>query len=163
MMCYSIYKWKYRIHFIQRVVVQMRIKKICINLAKWGLQTVLFSLLPLIFYMLVHWMFQIEEHPIRRYISELCSFTLVISSSVAIELSQKKYKFSTVREIIFPAYLALLTIFFVIYGVIYCYLELGFQLSPAILNNMFLLIKIISGIHFAIAFLLQIIGGIYGE
>lgn len=141
----------------------MKIRKVYINLAKWSLQTVLLSLLPLIFYILIHWMFQLEENPVRRYISELCSFTLVISSSVAIELSQNKYKYSSVREIILPAYLVLLIIFFVTYGIIYCYLELDFQLSFIVLNNMFLVMKIISGIHFTIAFLLQIIGGFYGE
>ncbi|MCI9541027.1 MAG: hypothetical protein HFG39_08190 [Lachnospiraceae bacterium] len=144
----------------------MKIQKILINILKWTLQTVLLSLLPLFFYILIHWMFKLEENPIRRYISELCSFTLVISSSVAIELSQKKYKISSlscVKDIIFMAYLPLLIIFFVIYGIIYYYLELDIQLNSAILNNMFLAIKIICTIHFIIAFLLQIIGGFYGE
>lgn len=81
------------------------------NLAKWFVQTVIFSLLPLIFYLLLHWMFRLKEDPTSRYISELCIFTLVISSSVAIELAKNKYKNTMVREIIFPAYLVLLFIF----------------------------------------------------
>ena len=41
------------------------------NLAKWFVQTVIFSLLPLIFYLLLHWMFRLKEDPTSRYISEL--------------------------------------------------------------------------------------------
>ncbi len=141
----------------------MRIEKIGKNLLKWFLQTFLLSSLPLLFYILIHWMFQIEEDPTRRYISELCSFTLVIASSIAIELSQKKYESTSVREIVFPAYLILLIFFLITYGIIYCCLELDFQISAVVLSKMFLTVKVISGFHFVIALLLQIIGGLYGE
>lgn len=93
----------------------MIVRRVCMNLAKWFVQTVIFSLLPLIFYLLLHWMFRLKEDPTSRYISELCTFTLVISSSVAIELAKNKYKNTMVKEIIFPAYLVLLFIFFIIY------------------------------------------------
>lgn len=139
----------------------MKWKRMCINLIKWGFQTVLFSLLPLIFYMLLHWMFKLEEDPTRQYISELCTFTLVISSSIAIELAKTKYKNSEIKEIIFPAYLALLIIFFIIYGAIYFSFTMKLNLEVEIINNLFLFTKVISGIHFAIAILLQIVGGFY--
>jgi len=152
-------------HITQKDVTQTSSKlvKFLKNIGKWLVQTVLLSLLPMFFYVLIHWMFQLEEDPVRRYLSELCSFALVISSSVAMELSQKKYDFSSVRSIIFPAYFALQAVFFVTYGIIYCSLELDLQLSPAILNNMFLIIWIISDIHFAISFLLQVLEVFYGE
>lgn len=147
----------------QKHMTQTRREKLLKNLGKWIVQTVLLSILPMFFYFLIHWMFQLEEDPARRYLSELCSFTLVISSSIAMELSQKKYNLYSVRSIIFPAYFALQAIFFVTYGIIYCALELDLQLSPVILNNMFLIIWIISGIYFIISFLLQVLEVFYGE
>ena len=135
-------------------------KKVLVNLYKWLIQTVIFSLLPLIFYITIHWMFQIDEDPVRKYINELCTFTLVISSSVTIELSKEKYQYLQVREIIFPAFLSLQVIFFIIYGAILVCFELEIALQPDIMNNIFLFVKLISAIHFIIAFLLQIIGGL---
>ena len=143
-------------------MTRMRIKKFFSNLAKLGLQ-ILLSLLPLILYLLVHWMFQLKEDPVRRYISELCSFTLVMSSSVAMELFRIKHIPYQVRAIIFSAYFALLAVFFSLYGIINYCMDLGLQLSPVVLNNMFLTIMIICGIDFVIALLLQILEVFYGE
>lgn len=137
--------------------------KIFLNLCKWFIQTVTFSSLPLIFYILLHWMFQLEEDPVYRYISELCTFTLVISSSVAMELAKKKYRNLAVKEIIFPSHLILLIIFFIIYGAITISFELNIALDPKVIDNIFLFIKLISGIHFLIAVLLQIVGGFYDD
>lgn len=146
-------------HVTQKDVTQMRkkLRKLGQNLGKWFVQTVLLSTLPMSFYFLVHWMFQLEEDPSRRYLSELCSFILIISSSVAMELSKKKYNSDSCRSIISTVYFALQAIFFVTYGIIYCSLEREHQLSPEILNNMFLIIGIIGGIYLAISFLLQIL------
>lgn len=59
----------------------------------------------IVFYMLIHEIFQLEGESVYRYTSEICTFILVISSSIAIELTKKKYKRTFVTEVVFPAYL----------------------------------------------------------
>lgn len=139
------------------------IRRICRNLAKWTIQTVIFSLFPLILYILIHWIFQLKGDPTAHYISAIGTFTLVISSSVVIELSKEKYRDTAIKEIVFPTYLALVFIFFMIYISITLCSELEIALEPKIINHIFLALKLISGIQFVIAAMLQIIGGFYDE
>lgn len=138
-------------------------KKICLNLAKWFIQTVLFSLIPLFFFMIIHWMFNLKETSTDEYIHELCPFTLVISSSIAIELAKEKYVNTKIKEVIFPAYLILLILFFMLYGATVVSFELKLQLQKNILDNMFYAVLLISGIHLVLGGLLQVLGGLYDE
>lgn len=139
-------------------------KKICLNLVKWVIQTVLFSLVPLVFFMLIHWMFQINEPSLDKdIISQLCPFTLVISSSIAMELAKEKYMNTNIKEVIFPVYLVLLILFFMLYGATEVSFQLEIPLQENILKNIFDAVLLISIIHLVIGVLLQILGGFYDE
>lgn len=138
-------------------------KRVFRNLSRWSIQMVLFSLIPLALYLLVHWMFQIKEDMSHRCISEISTFTLVISSSTAMELAKKKYKDSGIKEIVFPAFLVLLIIFVAIYGVISFSFEINVPIKQEVLDNMYLAVLVIGVVHFVIALLLQVIGGIQGD
>lgn len=141
----------------------LKYKKVSYNIFKWLTQTVALSILPLAFYVLIHWMFQIQTDLVEGFIKEICAFTLVISSSVTIELSKQKYRASPIKEIVVAAQLLCLIIFLMLYGVIICCIELNISLTDGVINNIFLIVICISIIHFIIAFLLQILGGIYDE
>ncbi|MDO5350042.1 MAG: hypothetical protein Q4E86_08895 [Lachnospiraceae bacterium] len=141
----------------------MKIKNAGIQIAKWLSQTVLFAMLPLIFYMLIHWMFQLQEEPTSRYITELCAFTSGVTPSVIMELSKKKYKNTNIKEIVLPVYLALAIMFFIMYGVIMFVFALDVPLKSEMVNNMFHFSLVVSLFHFVIALLLQFIGGFYGD
>lgn len=130
---------------------------------KWLFQTVLLSLIPLLIYYLLHWAFQIPSNPRCRYISELCSFTLVIASSTLLELPNAISKSPWIKEIFLPGYIFLLLVFLVFYGIIYYCVELDVYLSISTTNKLFLLVKTLCGINFVAAFLVQIIGGYDGK
>lgn len=65
---------------------------------------------------------------------------------------------SAARRIWIPAHFVLMIIFFMIYGAVMVSFELNFPLEQEIVDNIFLSIVLISGIHFVSAVLLQIIG-----
>jgi hypothetical protein len=137
-----------------------QLKHIILNLGQWFLKTVVFSLTPLFFYILLHWMFGLTEDPRRQYISELCTFTLVIASSISVELAKKEYRNTQIRDVVFPAFMVLLIIFFLSYGAIYASFLLNVpQLSSEkVIDKLYQYVKVISLIYFLIALLLQVKG-----
>lgn len=143
--------------------VKLMIKRVGRNIFKWLAQTVALSILPLAFYILLHWMFQIQTDLVEGFIKEICAFTLVISSSVTIELSKQKYQTLSIKDTVAAVQLALLIIFLMLYGVIICCIELNISLTDGVINNIFRLVIYISIIHFIIALLVQIVGGIYDD
>lgn len=139
----------------------MKIKRAGIHLVKWLSQTVLFAMLPLIFYMLIHWMFRLQEEPTSRYITELCAFTSGITPSAIMELAKSKYENTGIKEVVLPVYFALTVMFFIVYGAVMFVFALDVPLEKQTIDNMFHFSLVISIIHFGIALLLQMIGGSY--
>ena len=131
------------------------------NVIKWFFNTVIYSLLPLLFYIIICHMFKLQQNTINQYITELCAFTIVIASSTMTELSDKKYKSFMIESIVRPVFLFMFILFLVSYGFIYYNLLLESQIEQEILNGFFSFAKLTSGINFIIAFILQIFGGAY--
>lgn len=147
-----------RKHIMSNPSVKIILKNIAFAVTRWFVQTVFFSLLPFVFYYLIRWMFQLEDNFEKQYMSELCTFTLMMSLSIILELSKSIYKNSITKEIVFPVCLILSNVFLIIYSTVLLCFQLQIPLDPIVFNKIRVTVLLISGIHFGLALLLQIVG-----
>ena len=138
-----------------------KLERIYKNIVDWFIQTVWLSSIPLFFLFIVHSIFQLGSVTLERFISEISSFVLVLSSSIAVELAKEKYK--RIREVVFPAYMFLLMVFLMFYGATIISFEFDLELRDEVLNNIILVFITIGILDFLVRLLLQIYGGIHED